>query len=217
MLQKAKSLHRNPEDLPISVIEYLQARSKVKIQDQLPTGAFSNHEQLLIGNLATAVDAAKSCALQLGYQVETGIQSDPSETVKIAAQRMVDWLTTPGNSPRMLIDAGEPLVKLCEHPGLGGRNQQLVLTVLHKLIQKKIILPRFCLLSGGTDGEDGNTSAAGAMIDERILESNLTERSNVSHYLGRNDAHSFFVDHGGLLVTGLTGTNVGDLRIVTAV
>ena len=70
------------------------------------------------------------------------------------------------------------------------------------------------LLSGGTDGEDGTTTAAGAMVWPDLTESFATAHVDVSDYLRRNDAHAFFQPVDALLVSGPTQTNVCDVRVL---
>jgi len=73
---------------------------------------------------------------------------------------------------------------------------------------------RICLLSGGTDGEDGPTNAAGAFVTEAVVREARQATLNPEDYLARNDAYSFFEQVGGLLITGPTQTNVCDLRVI---
>jgi len=69
------------------------------------------------------------------------------------------------------------------------------------------------ILSGGTDGEDGPTDAAGAIADADVVRRMEELKLNPSDYLDRHDAYHFFEATGGLLKTGLTGTNVMDLAV----
>ena len=116
------------------------------------------------------------------------------------------------SGPNCLISGGEPTVKLVDEPqrGKGGRNQQLVLAALEELGDCEGI----CLLSGGTDGEDGPTDAAGAIVDGEVVRAVTKSGLNASDYLARNDAYAFFEQCGGLLITGPTSTNVCDVRVV---
>ena len=102
--------------------------------------------------------------------------------------------------------------------GTGGRNQQLVLAGLHsRTSSEQTDVNPFAstiLLSGGTDGEDGPTDAAGAMADAKVVENARLRGLDPLDYLERNDAYSFFADAGGLIVTGPTHTNVCDVRVV---
>jgi hydroxypyruvate reductase len=121
------------------------------------------------------------------------------------------------------VSGGEPVVELApaEIRGKGGRNQQLVLAAAHRLLQRRaegrsVAAGEFCLLSGGTDGEDGPTEAAGAWIDTEGLERVVRLGLDPVRYLERNDAYHFFRQIDSLLVTGPTQTNVCDLRILLA-
>jgi glycerate-2-kinase len=117
--------------------------------------------------------------------------------------------------PDCLITGGEPTVTLVpeERRGRGGRNQQLVLAALQRLEQSGVT-GGAALLSGGTDGEDGPTDAAGAVIDERLMRSAPLDRAAMADALARNDAYSFFAERNGLIKTGPTHTNVCDVRVV---
>ncbi len=171
---------------------------------------------LIIGNNATAVDAAGEEAVRLGYSPamvsardSEGAAEEIGRHLAHMALRMRD---EPG--PDCLVSGGEPTVRLApqEIRGLGGRNQQLVLAALESLAvdgAKDIVL-----LSGGTDGEDGPTDAAGAWLDEAVLAAARERKLTAADYLARSDAYHFFEPLGALLKTGPTGTNVCDLRIV---
>ncbi len=98
--------------------------------------------------------------------------------------------------------------------GLGGRNQQLVLAALAALAGDGAA--GIALLSGGTDGEDGPTDAAGAVLDAELLAAARRRGLEPADFLARNDAYHFFAPLGGLLLTGPTHTNVCDLRVVLA-
>ena len=117
-----------------------------------------------------------------------------------------------------LVTGGEPVVELApaEIRGRGGRNQQLVLAAYQALCEYHMTddeWDQIVLLSGGTDGEDGPTDAAGAIVDSSVHKVAVDKRLDVSSFLKRNDAYSFFEQTGGLFITGPTGTNVCDLRV----
>ena len=123
----------------------------------------------VMGNNATAVDAAGQEAVRRGYQPALVSASKPEPAAEevaahlaTMAQRMLDQ-----EGPDCLISGGEPTVTLVEEAsrGLGGRNQQLALAALPALGNCRGLV----LLSGGTDGEDGPTDAAGALIDELVV------------------------------------------------
>src|SRR5262249_33263404 len=106
---------------------------------------------------------------------------------------------------------GETTVTLGDRPGVGGRNQEFVLAAAVKL--GRAGLHDAVILSGGTDGEDGPTDAAGALADERTLIAAERLALLPEEYLARHDAYHFFRQTGDLLLTGLTQTNVMDVRV----
>ena len=172
-------------------------------------------DNFLIGNNAVAVDAAGVEAERLGYShamVSAQAPEGPAEEVaRKLAGMAADMRATPG--PDCLISGGEPTVKLAppEVRGRGGRNQQLCLAALDAMRDWRGI----ALVSGGTDGEDGPTDAAGALVDEQIAAEAKRLQLDGRDYLARSDAYSFFEQVGGLIKTGPTNTNVCDLRVIT--
>ena len=170
---------------------------------------------LVIGNNATAVDAAGAEAERLGYShamISAAAPEGAAEEVAVQlttmARRMRD-----SDGPDCLISGGEPTVRLAppDVRGLGGRNQQLCLAALMELEDWQ----KVALVSGGTDGEDGPTDAAGAWVDEGGAAEARRLGLDPREFLTRHDAYRFFERVGGLLKTGMTQTNVGDLRVVT--
>jgi glycerate-2-kinase len=108
---------------------------------------------------------------------------------------------------------GEPVVKMAStpKPRRGGRNQEVALSA--GLCWNDEDIQRMVVLSGGTDGEDGPTDAAGAYFDWTI-QRNARERGlNLDEFLAINDSYTFFDRAGGLLKTGPTHTNVMDLQV----
>jgi glycerate 2-kinase len=193
-------------------VELLESRQLSPQPDQ-PTADVRN---ILIGNNAAAVDAAGIEAERLGYShamISATASEGPAETVAehlvATARRMREQ-----SGPDCLISGGEPTVTLAAESirGRGGRNQQLCLAALAELEDWSSL----ALVSGGTDGEDGPTDAAGACVDEAIAVEARRLKLDASDYLARNDAYHFFAAAGGLLVTGPTQTNVCDLRVITS-
>ena len=171
---------------------------------------------LIIGNNATAVDAAGMEAERLGYShamICASRSEGPAEEIgRHLADMAMKMRSSPG--PNCLISGGEPVVTLCDaaHRGLGGRNQQLALAALMRLLEHR---PEgIVVLSGGTDGEDGPTDAAGAVVDAEVIAAARQSQLDPADYLARNDAYNFFRRAGGLICTGPTHTNVCDVRVV---
>ena len=97
-------------------------------------------------------------------------------------------------------------------PGKGGRNQEFVLAMLNNLGEEG--MRGVAVLSGGTDGEDGPTDAAGAVADETTWDAIRAKGLDVADHLARHDAYPLFDAVGGLIRTGLTHTNVMDVRVI---
>jgi glycerate-2-kinase len=111
-----------------------------------------------------------------------------------------------------ILVGGETTVTLTPEYGKGGRNTEFVLAALTEL--DRAHLNTTVVLSGGTDGEDGPTDAAGAIGDATTLERARKMGLDVADFLGRHDSYTFFAATGDLLKTGLTGTNVMDVRVI---
>jgi hydroxypyruvate reductase len=168
----------------------------------------------VLGNNATAVDAAGAEAERLGY-AHAMISADRSEGAAEDVGRHLAEMALRMRSqspPNCLISGGEPTVALIDpsRRGKGGRNQQLVLSALSELGDCEGI----ALLSAGTDGEDGPTDAAGALVTQDVVSSGREKKLDPQGYLVRNDAYHFFEQSGGLFITGPTQTNVCDLRVI---
>ncbi|KAA0137927.1 DUF4147 domain-containing protein [Gimesia chilikensis] len=172
----------------------------------------------IIGSNATALSAAENAARSLGYKV----YSLGSTNEGVASEVGVDLAELclkihsgqgPVSRPACILSGGEPVVDLSStpHPGKGGRNQEVVLAALQRLWEED--LTDVCLLSGGTDGEDGPTDAAGGIIDSRIQKKAHELGINVDDYLQTHNAYPCLSQIGGLIKTGATQTNVMDLRV----
>jgi glycerate-2-kinase len=176
---------------------------------------------IVIGNNAVAVDAAGIEAERRGYShamhAATRLEGSAEEVGRHLADMALRMRQHAG--PDCLITGGEPTVELADAAirGKGGRNQQLVLAALARLQQLQPAdnpLTGVCLLSGGTDGEDGPTDAAGALIDAGSFSQARSLRLAAEDFLRRNDAYHFFAPLNALLKTGPTHTNVCDIRVV---
>lgn len=171
----------------------------------------------IIGNLETAVSAAVTKAKSLGYEVEFVTHKSLEGEVNDVAHDHSSWIMQhmESGAKRALITGGEPVVTLSssEFRGKGGRNQQLVLAALADIIQSRPWPENAALISGGTDGEDGPTDAAGAMISAEQFSVFSTKTLDPQAYLNNNDAYHFFDQIDGLIKTGPTHTNVCDIRV----
>ena len=170
---------------------------------------------IIIGNNATAVDAAGIMAEKLGYSHAMISATKPEATAEEVAEHLVKMAVAMRSQegPDCLISGGEPTVELAPESkrGKGGRNQQLVLAAVNRLSDWQGL----AMLSGGTDGEDGPTDAAGAFVNEEVTKLARAKDLDEYTFLRRNDAYHYFEPLGALVKTGPTHTNVCDLRVIT--
>ena len=115
----------------------------------------------------------------------------------------------PAARPACILSGGETTVTI-QGSGKGGRNQEFALASAMGIEG----LPRTVILSGGTDGTDGPTDAAGAVADGTTLSRARDAELDPAAFLENNDSYHFFSKLGDLLITGPTLTNVMDLRII---
>jgi hydroxypyruvate reductase len=108
-----------------------------------------------------------------------------------------------------VIWGGETTVTLGDAPGLGGRSQELALAAAQSLAGSEGV----SLLAGGTDGRDGPTDAAGAIVDGTTWAKIATAGHDPARHLAEHDAYPALAAAGALLQPGLTGTNVMDIVI----
>ena len=161
-----------------------------------------------------ALKAAEKEARILGFKsfiLSSQIQGEARELAKFygAVAREIIQSHDPSKKPLCLLAGGEPTVTVTGE-GKGGRNTELALAMAAELKGR----PRFLFLSAGTDGTDGPTDAAGAVINGRTYNRAIQKGISPEDYLGNNDSYTFFKKTGGLLMTGPTGTNVMDLHIL---
>ncbi|KAL1272524.1 hypothetical protein QQF64_028386 [Cirrhinus molitorella] len=147
--------------------------------------------------------------LQLGPEV--GVESwDLCRTMNVLVEeRKEGWGAT------CLLAGGEPTVQL-RGKGRGGRNQELALRVGVELSSSEV-KSGAVFLSGGTDGQDGPTEAAGAVTDGELMEEATSQGLDIDGFLTNNDSFTFFsqLSEGQrLLMPGLTGTNVMDVHVM---
>ena len=197
--------------LPPSVhalFENHQLQETPKIGD--PEFARSHYVTVLSN--ATAVHAAVERAALCGFAVEVDNACDDWD-YRDAADRLLRRLRElrKGVSRACLISGGEVTVKVDRQAGIGGRNQQFALYCAEKIAGEKITV-----LSAGTDGIDGNSPVAGAVADGSTIERARNRGFNVAIAEAQFDAYPLFDAIGDTIMTGPTGNNVRDLRILLA-
>jgi hydroxypyruvate reductase len=158
---------------------------------------------------AAAEKAAAEAASRAGFAVEIDHSCDDWEYTKAADHllgRLADLRR--GVSRACLISGGEVTVTVPPRAGVGGRNQQFALYCAQKIAGESI-----CVLSAGTDGIDGNSPAAGAVVDGTT---SARAENEIDRALQNFDAFPLFEKLGDTVITGPTGNNVRDLRVLAA-
>jgi hydroxypyruvate reductase len=214
------------EQVPPPVIAFLERQSTstgVQSNDRRSTLAtfdsrLSTLHSHVVGNNRVALDAAARKAAELGYSIDglvtdqAGIARDVGVALAEKCLALRDGPAAPP-VPVCVLSGGEPVVHVVktDRPQTGGRNQELVLAAIEHLWTDG--MDRICLVSGGTDGEDGPTDAAGAVADATLITNAKALDLNPAEFLPWNNAYPFFEQAGGLLKTGPTHTNVMDVRV----
>ncbi len=188
------------------------ARGEIRETPKIGDPAFARTRNLIVGSNRLAVEAAAAQARELGFRtliLSTTIEGETRDVARMhaAIAREMARYGRPLAPPACVISGGETTVTL-RGPGLGGRNQEFVLAAAIDIAG----LDRTVILSGGTDGTDGPTDAAGAIADGRTLARGPEARAS----LAANDSYRYFEKLDDLLITGPTNTNVMDVHIVLA-
>jgi glycerate-2-kinase len=191
----------------------LERGARGEIEETLKPGDPRLHDSSfeIIGNRHTALEAALRAAQDRGYVTHVTPAATAGEA-RDAAQRFfseVRWLAGDGARPLCVLAAGETTVTV-KGDGVGGRNQEFALAMV-PMIGNSGRAAAFA--SAGTDGVDGPTDAAGAIVDSSTLERAARAGLDWRQALDANDAYRFFEPLGDLLRWGSTGTNVGDLHV----
>jgi len=198
------------EQLPPPVRELFERRA-LEETPKSDDPAFHRSRWWTVLSNATLLDAAKAEATRQGFAVEVDNSCDDWDYEKAADYLLSRLSGLRKKSDRVcLLSGGEVTVKV-RNGGVGGRNQHFALACAQKISGENVTV-----LSAGTDGIDGNSSAAGAIADGTTLQ-RATERGlNAESHLASFNANPFFDSLGDLIVTGPTGNNLRDLRVLLA-
>jgi hydroxypyruvate reductase len=203
---------------PRSVIARLEEGALGRIPETPKPGdpIFANVHNVLVGSNRLALQAASRRAKELGYRtaiLSSSMQGETREVAKAHAEILREVMKGEGlaRRPACLLSGGETTVTVTGR-GKGGRNQEFTLAAAMQLRAEK----NWAVLSGGTDGTDGPTDAAGAFADDTTARRALQAGISPAAHLAENDAYPFFERLGDLVKTGPTGTNVMDLHVLLA-
>ena len=198
------------EQFPPSVRAVFQQRSLEETPKSDDPAFLRSRWWTLLSN-QTALAAASAAAREAAFQVEVDNSCDDWDYARAADYLLGRLRELRKKSDRVcLISGGEVTVKVT-NGGVGGRNQQFALECAEKIAGENITV-----LSAGTDGVDGNSSAAGAVADGTTLARAQARGLDAAAHLKAFNANPFFVALGDAVVTNPTGNNLRDLRILLA-
>jgi len=201
---------------PQGIVNHLKAGIQRQVEETPKPGApcFRKVRNFILARNRSALAASATRAGAFGFTplvLTSQVQGEARELAKFygALAKEIHLSGHPVNPPACLIAGGEPTVNV-RGKGFGGRNLELALAVAREIKG----LPKTVFLSAGTDGTDGPTEAAGAMVDGRTWGRAVKKGVSPEKKLENNDSYHFFQDAGGLVITGPTGTNVMDVHIL---
>lgn len=197
--------------LPPAVCRHLEKGERGIIPEtpDVPNSSIVHH---LIGSNRIALESIAAHIRESTLKIEIvtdRLSGEASEVARDLIQKAKMLQTTGGGLPRLLIYGGETTVDV-KGGGMGGRNQELALAALIELGET----PGIALLSGATDGIDGNSDAAGGVIDADSFRLAAERGIPLQAYLDDNDSYHVLEALDDLIVTGYTGTNVMDIIMV---
>jgi hydroxypyruvate reductase len=196
--------------LPRSVRELFE-RQALEETPKSDDPAFIRARWWTILSNAALLEAAKKEAERQGFMVEIDNSCDDWDYAKAADHLLLRLRELRRKNDRVCLLSGGEVTVHVENGGAGGRNQQFVLYCADKIAGENI-----CVLSVGSDGIDGNSPAAGAIVDGTTGEKAKARGLDLTAHLTSFNAYPLFEALGDAIVTGPTGNNLRDLRILLA-
>jgi hydroxypyruvate reductase len=208
--------HRLRRRLPPAVLNLLESGARGEVPETPKDGdaVFTRVRNIIVGNNRSALEAACQEASQMGYHAmllssTIAGESSIAATRHIAVAKEILSSDRPVPKPACVISGGETTV-VVQGEGRGGRNQEFALSAAIQIDG----LEGLAVLSGGTDGTDGPTEAAGGLVDGASIRRGSDKGLDARSHLRSNDSYHFLKATDDLLITGPTFTNVMDLRVM---
>jgi len=203
------------QSLPARIIDFLYSGAMCKIPETPKPGdkVFEKTRNILIGTNKIALESARLKAQEYNINaviIEDELQGDVVSVSEYLIEMAIQFRNDQNEvKPVCILFGGETTVRMTGK-GSGGRNQHLAL-LLAKLLADK---PGITILCAGTDGNDGPTRAAGAVVDSETIPYAISRKVDPDKYLNDFNSYSFFNKTSGHIITGPTKTNVMDIVVV---
>jgi hydroxypyruvate reductase len=202
-------------EMPPAVLRAIEHQSEIPPDPSDNSTKLREHFVLLNNN--HALEAAAGSATRRGFTTE--IASDiADEPIEVGCEKLLARLKglRKSNPAGVCLLSGGEFACPVRGDGIGGRNLETALRLAIAASSPGSQIGPFVALCAGTDGIDGNSPAAGAIVDHTTIDRAGKVGLDPKDFLNRSDAYSFFVALGDVVTTGPTGTNVRDLRILLA-
>jgi len=216
LLEKSDLLAQTPD----AIVDFLKKSTSLAPSKFVEFGETQGGEGniLVIGSNVISAEAAQTQATCEGFDAQILTTSLQGEAVQVGCElgamlrqeNFSQYAVRNMNRPFCLIFGGETTVTLSNATGRGGRNQELALAAVKDLAGLRKVM----LITLATDGEDGPTDAAGAVVTGKTLARAQELGLDVESHLYNHDAYPFFDTLDDLLKPGVTGTNVNDLTFL---
>ena len=201
------------KEIPDNVMDLLK-RGKSGLVSESPKNLDNTDNYIICSNKLfrkELIEAANNSGFN-SFLIDRDINGVASDE----AARLIDdynSIISNSSSKRIAIISGGETVVDIKGSGKGGRNQELGLSFLHRL-NGELLNRNWLFLSVGTDGIDGPTDAAGAIISSDMIDKHAALVSNIDKYLDNNDSYNCLSQLNSLYITGPSGTNVADIQIL---
>ncbi|MDX1739134.1 MAG: DUF4147 domain-containing protein, partial [Alphaproteobacteria bacterium] len=217
VMEKYDIWEASPRSVRRYIADGIEGKNKDTLKPNETIGLdVRNH---LIGSNHASVSAARHFLKSSGVElldVDYPIIGDVREAAKKLAEKLMQHLSD-GNVKEgqkyALVSGGETTVQLTGS-GKGGRNQEFTLAFVKEMSRRQNIAADWVFFSGGTDGRDGPTDAAGGLVDCETMARLVQAGRDIDRDLANNNAYAALKDVGDLIRIGGTGTNVADVQIL---
>ena len=197
------------DNLPLSIQHVVKQGLIKEVNETLKpdNSTFANVENIIIASNARSCNLMKEYAIQNKFSssiISTNISGEARDIGREFAEK------TKGMKENTVLLAGGETTVTIQGKGLGGRNQELALAASQVIAGTKGTV----IASIGSDGIDGPTEAAGAMVDGYTVLSGSKKKLEIKDFLENNDSFNYLKETNNLIITGSTGTNVMDFIVV---